>query len=166
MDDILDQIKSGAATTSDLFDIRKYIFPLAAQTFMSSDILMSGLLGKYKNKNTAGQESSKAIGLTERAVVPNANNYRNLYLKENPGMPKEYQVHHTLPQTYEEILKAKGINIHEAKYLEGIDPNIHKSITRDWLRWDNSLGRTPTAKEIFDFAKQIELKYGEFWYNK
>jgi hypothetical protein len=28
------------------------------------------------------------------------------------------------------------------------------------------LGRTPTAEEVINFAKQIDSKYGVNWYNK
>jgi len=124
-----------------------------------------------KTEQVAVQESSNAAVQAERVAqdvgkVPNAKNYRELFLKENPEMPLTNQVHHTLPQKYEEILNASGKNIHETQYLEGIDPKVHSKITSEWTRWEKSLGRTPTAEEVIDFAKQIDSKYGGYWYNK
>ncbi|GFN32160.1 hypothetical protein PCURB6_24200 [Paenibacillus curdlanolyticus] len=97
--------------------------------------------------------------------VATKNNYRKLFVKSNPGMPSNYQVHHTLPQKYESIMKDAGINIHETQYLRGVDPSIHSKITTAWTKWEKSLGRTPTAREIQDFAKEIDKQYGQYWYN-
>lgn len=63
-------------------------------------------------------------------------------------------------------MKEVGINIHEVKYLRGVDPKIHSKITTEWARWEKRLGRTPTAKEIIDFAKQMDIKYRKYWYKK
>lgn len=76
------------------------------------------------------------------------------------------QVHHTLPQKYETIMKNAGINIHETQYLKGIDPKIHSKITNEWSKWDKKLGRTPTSQDIMDFADTIESKYRRYWYDK
>ncbi|MED4905638.1 T7SS effector LXG polymorphic toxin [Parageobacillus thermoglucosidasius] len=99
-------------------------------------------------------------------VKASKNNYRKKYLQEYPGLPEGWQVHHSLPQKYEKIMKEVGINIHEVKYLRGVDPKIHSKITTEWARWEKRLGRTPTAKEIIDFAKQMDIKYGKYWYKK
>lgn len=96
--------------------------------------------------------------------IANENNYRDLYLKENPMMPKNWQVHHTLPQKYESIMRNMGMNIHETKFLRGVDPQIHTKITNEWRIWEKQLGQTPTAREVLDFAKIIEEKYGEFFF--
>ncbi|WP_300380880.1 hypothetical protein [Clostridium sp.] len=81
-------------------------------------------------------------------------------------LPEGYQVHHTLPQKYESIIKGKGINIHDIDYLKGVDSKIHSKITTEWMKWDKSLGRTPTAQEVIDFSKQIDNKYNKYWFNK
>ncbi|HMM21087.1 MAG TPA: hypothetical protein PKA10_10135 [Selenomonadales bacterium] len=123
-------------------------------------------LARGPSKAAEGIADAERIVAQDARKISNAKNYRDLFLKENPGMPKELQVHHTLPQKYQEILNGKGINIHETKYLEGIDPDIHRLVTKEWQRWEKSLGRTPTAEEVIDFAKQIDSKYSEFWYKK
>lgn len=118
----------------------------------------------------AARITNKAVVQAERRVaqdiskIANARNYRELFLKESPGMPNKYQVHHTLPQKYEEILNAAGKNIHETQYLKGIDPDIHRLITKEWQQWGKSLGRTPTAQEVVDFTKEIDIKYSKDWY--
>lgn len=68
LDVAIDQIKSGVITSSDLLDVRKYMLPFAAQTLMNSDVLMTGLLDKFKS----GMEPSKAtkeLAQAERAAV-------------------------------------------------------------------------------------------------
>ena len=170
----------------DSLDVGKYVPALAVLTVVNSDLLSASLMDKFKYKNAseagssraaeeigvAAKEPSEAVVQIERTVtqdvskVPNASNYRESFLKESPEMPRNYQVHHTLPQKYQEILNDTGINIHETQYLEGIDPAVHSKITSEWASWEKSLGRTPTAEEVIDFAKQIDSKYGAYWYNR
>lgn len=63
-------------------------------------------------------------------------------------------------------MKDSGINIHEVKYLKGVDAETHKLITKEWMKWDKALGKTPTVQEVIDFAKQIDTKYNKYWFNK
>ncbi len=91
-------------------------------------------------------------------------NYRKLFVESFPDMPKYYHVQHILPQKYELILSKAGINIHELKYLRGVRPEIHSKITKLWLGWEKSLGRTPAAKEIMSYAKEIERNFGKYFY--
>ncbi len=100
------------------------------------------------------------------ADVATSSNYRKLFIKEFPNLPSGWQVHHTLPQKYKDILKAADINIHDARYLEGIDPKIHSKITTEWAKWDKSLGHIPTTYEISKFAKVIENKYSKYLFKK
>lgn len=46
-------------------------------------------------------------------------NYCSEYIMENPGMPNEYQVHHTLPQKYSDLFEGTDINIHDVENLRG-----------------------------------------------
>ncbi len=168
-----------AGAVPDLGNSALYLFEGNYEESRNSAIAAVPFAGDYFAVAVKGSKLFKGVDETRNAVVeaerivsqdvgkaPNANNYRKLFLKENPEMPKTYQVHHTLPQKYEEILNFKEINIHEAKYLEGIDPDIHKQITKEWQKWDKSLGRTPTSEEVFDFTQKIDSKYGQFWYKK
>lgn len=66
-----------------------------------------------------------------------------------------------LPQRYDSIMKQAGVNIHENQFLRGVDPAMHSQVTNEWNRWHRSLGRTPTAQDIIDFAQQIDNKYGQ-----
>lgn len=92
--------------------------------------------------------------------------YRKLFLDKYLNLPNRYQVYHTLPQKYAYIMEEVGINVHELQYLKGVDNKIHKLITKKWREWDKSLGRTPTAQEVIDFAKEIDLEYNQYWFNK
>ncbi|SDZ69241.1 hypothetical protein SAMN05421736_1581, partial [Evansella caseinilytica] len=113
------------------------------------------------NKANMMKAEQLAAGAITKATK---NNYRKLFLAEYPDLPKGWQVHHSLPQKYETIMKNAGINIHEVKYLRGVDPTVHREITKEWIKWDKSLGRDPTSQEISDFAKQIDQKYNKNWH--
>ena len=97
----------------------------------------------------------------KKAVVATANNFRRLFQQLHPKMPSRFQVHHSLPQKFEAIMKRAGINIHDMKYLRGVDPKIHSKITTEWGRWERALGHKPTSDEIIKFAQSIERKYGK-----
>ncbi|WP_042230006.1 polymorphic toxin-type HINT domain-containing protein [Paenibacillus popilliae] len=131
---------------------------------INAEIARKKALGKTPAK-TDGKNSGKSAGKASKGTgkVSSKSNYRGLYLDKNPGLPKGWQVHHTLPQKYVGIMKSAGINIHEVKYLRGVDPKVHSKITNEWTKWDKSLGRTPTAQEIRNFAKQIDQKYNKYW---
>jgi len=58
LDLAVDQIRSGAATVSELLDVRKYMLPLAALTVMNSDVLTAGLLDKFKSTKAADKRLS------------------------------------------------------------------------------------------------------------
>ncbi|MFC4402901.1 PrsW family glutamic-type intramembrane protease [Gracilibacillus xinjiangensis] len=124
--------------------------------------------GQYEGKPKASVDEDQGGGGEGNKGITNAtkNNYRKLYLEQFPDLPKRWQVHHTLPQKYETIMKNAGINIHEVQHLKGIDPKIHSKITNEWSKWDKKLGRTPTSQDIIDFANTIESKYGKYWHNK
>ena len=96
--------------------------------------------------------------------VPSKSNYRSLYTDKNPGLSKGWQVHHSLPQKYDGIMRDSGINIHTVKYLRGVDPEVHQKNSNEWTSWDKSLGRAPTAQEIRSFEKQIDQKYNKYWH--
>jgi RHS repeat-associated protein len=97
-------------------------------------------------------------------IVASKSNYRQLYLKEHPNLPKGWQVHHTLPQKYDKIMAYADINIHETQYLRGVELGTHNKITQEWKQWENSLGRQPTAHEISDFSRHIDEKYKNDWF--
>ncbi len=142
----------------------------AYEASMGHDLLTdSSLSNKQRFYSSLGMIPGVAVGKAGKVAkgITNAtkNNYRKLYLEQFPDLPKGWQVHHTLPQKYERIMKNAGINIHEVQYLKGIDPKIHSKITNEWSKWDKKLGRTPTSQDIIDFANTIESKFGKYWHN-
>ncbi len=145
--------------------VYKELAPIA-NDFMECPLIPAGgvkTVGSKLIKFNAGKKICEGTG-SNVAKTANVSNYRNNFLEVNPNIPKKYQVHHSLPQKYENILNDTRINIHETQYLRGIDPTIHSKITNEWTKWDKSLGRTPTAQEIINFSKQIDSKYGNYWY--
>ena len=92
------------------------------------------------------------------------NNYRTNFQRLYGNLPQDYQVHHTLPQKYESIMRSSGINIHNPQYLKAVHKTIHYNINEAWRVWDKGLGRMPSASEVIDFAKKIDTMYSKFWH--
>ncbi|UCS12256.1 hypothetical protein [Clostridium botulinum] len=136
-----------------------FLFPMSKGFKYVTEIGGDAIKGGSKAKNLY-KFTSKGIAKATK------NNYRKMFLKEFPYLPKGYQVHHTLPQKYDSIMKKLGINVHELKYLKGVDKEVHKLITKEWMKWDKGLGRSATVQEVIDFAKQIHDKYNKYWLNK
>jgi hypothetical protein len=99
----------------------------------------------------------------KKAVVATKSNFRKLFTAAHPNMPSTHQVHHSLPQKFEAIMTKAGVNIHENKFLRGVDPKIHSKITTEWGRWERALGHKPKADEIIKFAKQMDTKYWKYF---
>lgn len=94
------------------------------------------------------------------AAKASAANYRALFMKSRPDLPKGWEVHHGLPQQYEELMHAAGINIHDIQFLRGISPELHSKITTEWERFHRAAGRNPSAQQVAEFAKHIDKRYG------
>jgi hypothetical protein len=112
--------------------------------------------GSAYNFTVEGLHTYHVLFGTDAVLVHNAcqatsSNYRDLFGKQNPHTPTSDQIHYALPQKYESIMKAVGINIHKNRFLRAVDPKIHGKITTEWQNWGKSLGRIPTAKEITNF---------------
>jgi len=88
----------------------------------------------------------------------NAGNYRKTFTALRP-IPSGYEVHHSLPQKYEATMSKAGVNIHNPFRLQGVDPQTHQAITREWARWDRDLGRQPSAQEVIQFKEAIDQQY-------
>jgi hypothetical protein len=106
-----------------LWDVGATFVPYAPGSYVAKGLKAAGKADDAIDATKA----SKGMG-----KLATSGNYRTLYLEKFPGLPKGWQVHHTLPQKYESILSKAGINIHEVKYLRGIDPKIHTKITNEW----------------------------------
>lgn len=98
---------------------------------------------------------AKAIG-----EVASAANYRSLFTRARPDLPKGWEVHHSMPQMYEELMRVAGLNIHEVQFLRGVSPQIHSKITTEWTHFHKAAGGNPSATQVADFAKQLDRKYG------
>jgi filamentous hemagglutinin len=99
----------------------------------------------------------------DAVAVANASNYRAIFLKSRPDLPAGWQVHHSLPQKYEELMRASGVNVNDIEFLRGVSPEVHSRISTEWTRFDKINGGNPSAAQIAEFAKQIDRKYdGKF----
>jgi|GEM_PF-5641801 len=94
--------------------------------------------------------------------------YRSGY-EQHYGVERssEYQVHHIIPQDYQNIMSQAGINVHDPRWLREVliresstGVRIHQRLYTDvWTTWTKELGRAPTAREIVNYAKQLEEQY-------
>jgi RHS repeat-associated protein len=85
-----------------------------------------------------------------------ASNFRAV--SSTPAAPAA-QVHHTLFQKYQAEFAARGINIHEMRFLRGVHPRVHSRITAKGARLERQLGRRLTVDEIFDLAARYDAEF-------
>lgn len=111
----------------------------------------------------AGVGAIKGVTAIDRCFTPlkaTAANYRTIFLKARPDLPSGWAVHHSIPQRYEELMRASGINVHDTQFLRGVSPQLHSKITTEWERFHRAAGSNPTAAQIAEFAKSIDQRYG------
>lgn len=101
---------------------------------------------------------AKQVKVT-RQQIQDKTNYRKRFLKSRPDLPDGFQVHHSIPQKYQDLFDLAEVNIQETQFLRGVNTDIHSNITTEWLRFDKKNGGDPTAAQIADFAKYIDGKY-------
>jgi len=107
-----------------------------------------------------GRGVAAAGGGAARAVrEASSGNYRALFKEARPDLPRDWQVHHSIPQKYEGVMGTAGVNIHDVQFLRGVSPQVHSRITMEWARFDKATGGNPSAARAADFAKQIDQKY-------
>ncbi len=122
--------------------------------------------GTTQDENVLQGEKTGSIIEENKTNAPNGGNYRRLFIKEFPNFPLQDQVHHTLPRKYEKTMKDYGINIHENRYLRGVESLNHNEVTNAWKNWDKSLGHAATAEEVIEFAKRIDEQFGKYWHKE
>jgi hypothetical protein len=96
-------------------------------------------------------------------VIASAANYRQNFWKAVWTKLDWYQVHHSLPQKYQNVFEAVGLNIHENKYLRWVPEQVHYQITSERRKFDSSLWWAPSIGEITSFARQIDANYWKFF---
>lgn len=122
----------------------------------SYQAIRESLVGKHPTQ--LRPQTVDAIAKQHFDTTANGNNYRRLFTNLRK-IPDGFEVHHAYPQKYETTMQGAGLNIHNPMRLQGVDPQTHQAITRDWSVWDRGLGRAPTASEIMDFKNTIDAKY-------
>lgn len=115
----------------------------------------------YVHNTCACGAGARGAAKAFTAVKATAANYAKLFRKARPDFPKGWPVHHSLPQRYEELMLEAGINIHDIEFLRGVEPELHQLITEEWGRFHKAMGGNPTAAQVADFAKQIDIRFGD-----
>jgi len=116
-------------------------------------------MGEYSD---FGRSSNAARG-TDIIKSPTSltGNYRARYLKADPGLPDGWQVHHSIPQKYQQSFADLGIDVGDMQFLRGVDPKIHSRITTEWGRFDARFGGNPSPADVSRFSKQIDETFGD-----
>ena len=137
----------GAATVDGL--------GLVADGIMSALPVAPGVVGLgIKAVRETGEVAAKEAG-----ELASAANYRSLFKQARPDLPSGWQVHHSMPQRYEELMRASGVNVHDVQFLRGVSPQVHSKITTEWARFYKAAGGNPSAAQIADFAKHLDKRY-------
>lgn len=132
--------------------------------------------GKSKGLTPAQEqkilEEAKAVDTVESV----SGNYRLNFKKLHPDFPggKQWQVHHSIPQKFRQILKDAGIDVNNSKFLRGARTtagelkNVHAKITTHWENWHSAFkkqyGREPNAIEIIEKAKEVDFRFGHVYW--
>jgi hypothetical protein len=120
----------------------------------------ASLLDTYGYQVGGGTLAARQIQRAATQRTPSASNYRDLFRLNRPDTPPNYQIHHSLPQAYADRMAAAGINIHEVRYLRGVDVPTHITITNMWRTFTNQHGGNPSISQIQNFARQIDQQFG------
>lgn len=81
------------------------------------------------------------------------NNYGSIF-RSLRNLPDDYEVHHTLPQEYEHLFNAAGINIHEPQWLVGF---LRIFITRSRPRGEGGKDSFPEHR-VYKRSQSSRLK--------
>jgi RHS repeat-associated protein len=94
---------------------------------------------------------------------PSGSTYRDRFYKQYPNAPKDYQIHHRLPQ------EARTRGIFPPQIVDSIDnllavpKDIHARITNEWRNFWKSSAK-PNARQVEQFARHIDQKYGQYFW--
>jgi hypothetical protein len=93
----------------------------------------------------------------------NGDNFRRNLIKLTRQEPPDSHAHHVFPKMFHEILRKKGINVHDPRYGAwwGRQEHLQKSAqyNEDWRIFIDKHPE-PTQEQIFDFARAMANKYG------
>jgi hypothetical protein len=96
---------------------------------------------------------------------PSGSTYRDRFYKQYPNAPRDYKIHHRIPQ------KARDMGIFPAKVVDSVDnlravpENIHNQISTEWTHfWRRYSNSKPSTGQVEQFAKQLDQKYGQYFW--
>lgn len=95
---------------------------------------------------------------------------------KNPNLEYGWEVHHKIPQRYASHPEFKDFDFHDPSNLAAVggsrfrfwstEMDVHTKISKEWDAFHKAAGGNPTRAQIMDFARQVDHKYGEFyWHN-
>lgn len=86
-------------------------------------------------------------------------NYRPRFIAASET-PADDEVHHTLFQKYATEFRSIGVNIHEERFLRGVNELVHRQVTKRVARLERQLNRRLTTDEVLDLAAKFDAEYG------
>lgn len=96
--------------------------------------------------------------------------YRDDFKAATPGMPADWEVHHTLEQRLRERFAELGYKIDDLDFLRGMPPEIHKQISKLQKMWwsdregiDGLTVDDVKLEDIQEFYAGLEDEFGEWW---
>ena len=105
---------------------------------------------------------------------PATDNYRGRYQADRwandlPPVPKDWDVHHKIPQYYRDHPDFADFDFHDPSNLVGVqgsrsDNNIHQQITNEWSEFQRQ-NPNATRSEIEAFRDAIDSKYADAWWD-
>lgn len=138
--------------------------------------------------DAAGRTNEALLAFAATGPVkagPTINTYAKQFREATPDTPPGWEIHHTLQVGRDDAtgtrilerryLRERGINIHEAKYLRAVRPEIHAEITRAqnawWKEQMKNLGVSSRADAMlvikladYDaFVAKLDAQYRIWW---
>jgi hypothetical protein len=109
--------------------------------------------------NLADPRPSTPAPTTAAVGTQAKGSYRPRFLTASET-PPQAEVHHTLFQKYEADFRSIGVNIHEERFLRGVDAPLHRQITKRVAKLERDLGRRLSTDEVLDLAARFDAEYG------
>jgi hypothetical protein len=132
---------------------------------------------KSKSKGLSSKQQQQFIEEAKAAEMESmAGSYQEKFKALHPDFPggREWQVHHSIPQKFRQILRNAGIDVDNPSFLRGARTtpgefsNVHAKLTTNWENWHAKFkalhGREPNAAEILEQAKQADWQFRHLYW--
>jgi len=94
---------------------------------------------------------------------PGSTTYRERFYQKYPNAPRDYKIHHRIPQKAREMGKFPPEVVDSIDNLRAVPEQIHWQINSEWANfWRRN--PNPTQKQILDFAQHIDEIFGQYFW--